>query len=284
MQRFCNQKPLRLICLLLGCKSNSPLAKVSKPETSTLVDLRDLRLDTALALVEPGEGEMPAISQESPTRYLQDVIDGLCSLSLRDPLTGLANRRQFRAAVDREIDRVARSGESALLLMLDIDRFKNVNDSSGHVAGDHVLQAVARILTACVRPMDVLARYGGEEFAIVLPGCQSAAFGQVVAERIREAIEAEPVQVTSQLALPITVSIGGAFAMPWIRSTAALWIDRADHELYRAKSLGRNKVCVEEQPDSTVSADEKSLLFGLGNADIEMEAPASPDDASASAV
>lgn len=284
MQRFCNQKPLGLICLLVGCRSNSPPAKVSKPETSTLVDLRDLRLDTALALVEPGEGDMPAISQESPTRYLQDVIDGLCSLSLRDPLTGLANRRQFRAAVDREIDRVARSGESALLLMLDIDRFKNVNDSHGHVAGDHVLQAVARILTACVRPMDVLARYGGEEFAIVLPGCQSAAFGQVVAERIREAIEAEPVQVTSQLALSITVSIGGAFAMPWIRSTAALWIDRADHELYRAKSLGRNKVCVEEQPDSTVSADEKSLLFGLGAADIEMEAPASPDDASASAV
>ncbi|MCZ2495964.1 diguanylate cyclase [Xylophilus sp. Kf1] len=227
---------------------------------------------------------MPTVSQDSATQYLQDVIDGLCSLSLRDPLTGLANRRQFRAAVDREMDRVARSGESALLLMLDIDRFKNVNDSYGHIAGDHVLQAVARILTACVRPMDVLARYGGEEFAIVLPGCQSAAFGQVVAERIREAIEAEPVQVTAQLSLPITVSIGGAFAMPWIRSTAALWIDRADHELYRAKSLGRNKVCVEEQPDSTVSADEKSLLFGLGNADIEMEAPASPDDASASAV
>ena len=255
-----------------------------KLESSTLVDLRDLRLDAALALVEPGEGDMQAPSQDSPTRYLQDVIDGLCSLSLRDPLTGLANRRQFRAAVDREIDRVARSGESALLLMLDIDRFKNVNDSYGHVAGDQVLQAVARTLTACVRPMDVLARYGGEEFAIVLPGCQSAAFGQVVAERIREAIEAEPIEISPGIELPITVSIGGAFAMPWIRSTAALWIDRADHELYRAKSLGRNRVCVEDQPDSTVSAEEKSLLFGLGPVDIEIEAPASPDDASASAV
>ncbi|QHJ01690.1 diguanylate cyclase [Xylophilus rhododendri] len=246
--------------------------------------MRDLRLETALALVEPGEGDITTISTESPARYLQDIIDGLCSLSLRDPLTGLANRRQFRAAVDREIDRVARSGESALLLMLDIDRFKAVNDSYGHLVGDHVLQTVARTLTACVRPMDVLARYGGEEFAIVLPGCQSAAFGQVVAERIREAIEAEPIQIASGVELSITVSIGGAFAMPWIRSTAALWIERADHELYRAKSLGRNRVCVEDQADSTVTAEEKSLLFGLGPADTEMEAPASPDDASASAV
>ncbi len=253
------------------------------PESSTLVDLRDLRLDAALALVEPADGE-PVVAATSPASYLQGVIDGLCSLSLRDPLTGLANRRQFRSAVDREIDRVARSGESALLLMLDIDHFKQVNDTHGHVAGDQVLQAIARILTDCVRPMDVLARYGGEEFAVVLPGCQSAAFGNVVAERIREAIETNPIRVTPVLELPVTVSIGGAFAMPWIRSTAALWIDRADHELYRAKSLGRNRVCVEDQPDSTVSAEEKSLLYGLGPADIELQSPASPDDASASAV
>ena len=127
----------------------------------------------------------------SPTHYLQSVLDSLCELSLRDPLTGLANRRHFYAALEREVDRVARSGEAALLMKLDIDYFKLVKDTYGHVAGDRVLQVVARTLAACVRPMDTLARYGGEEFAIVLPACH-AEFGRAVAERIRRALEATP--------------------------------------------------------------------------------------------
>ena len=149
-----------------------------------LVDLRDLRLDTAHALVAQvtGSGAAPSLDRSHPRQYLQGVIDGLCELSLKDPLTGLANRRHFRAVLEREIDRVTRSGEAALLLMLDIDHFKKVNDTHGHLAGDMVLQSVARTLAACVRPMDTLARYGGEEFAVVLPACQSA-FGTVVAER-----------------------------------------------------------------------------------------------------
>ena len=163
--------------------------------------------------------------------------------------------------LEREIDRVARSGEAALLLMLDIDHFKQVNDTYGHPAGDQVLQAVARALAACVRPMDTLARYGGEEFAVVLPCCQSA-FGHAVAERIRKTVESTPIRVAPTVELHVTVSIGGAFAMEWIRSTALLWTDRADHQLYLAKTEGRNRVCMERQPESTVSAEEKNLLFG----------------------
>lgn len=235
---------------------------VSDSAASHLVDLRDLRLDTAQALItQSGATLVPSLQREEPARYLQGVIDGLCELSLKDPLTGLANRRHFRAVLEREIDRVTRSGEAALLLMLDIDHFKKVNDTYGHLAGDVVLQSVARTLGACVRPMDTLARYGGEEFAVVLPACQ-AGFGRMVAERIRRAVANTPVQVSPSIELHVTVSIGGAFAMQWIRSTTLLWTDRADQQLYEAKAAGRNRISIEEQPDSTVTAEEKSLLFG----------------------
>ena len=241
---------------------NSPDSTyVSDSAASHLVDLRDLRLDTAHALVAQAVGSETALRRELPSRYLQGLIDGLCELSLKDPLTGLANRRHFRAVLEREIDRVTRSGEAALLLMIDIDHFKKVNDAHGHLAGDIVLQSVARTLGACVRPMDTLARYGGEEFAVVLPTCQ-AGFGSVVAERIRRAVANTPIKVSGSVELNVTVSIGGAYAMQWIRSTTLLWTDRADQMLYQAKATGRNRICIEEQPDSTVSAEEKSLLFG----------------------
>lgn len=224
------------------------------------VDLRRLRLDTAQALLGTPMSAQEDLRQHDPEQYLQGIIDGLCELSLRDPLTGLANRRQFTSVLERETDRVARSGETGLLLMLDIDHFKSVNDTHGHPAGDAVLVAIAKTLTRCVRPMDTIARYGGEEFAVVLPTCQ-AAFGFVVAERIRKTIENTPIAISSTTNLSITVSVGGAFALQWIRSTPLLWMDRADHELYRAKTQGRNRVCIEQQPDSTVTAEEKSLLF-----------------------
>lgn len=223
------------------------------------VDLRDLRLETACALAGQAGSAIPPPGM-APAPFLQGLIDRLCDLSLKDPLTGLANRRHFQAVLDAEIDRVARSGEAALLLMLDIDRFKQVNDTHGHVAGDRVLQSVARTLAQCVRPMDTLARYGGEEFAIIMPACQ-AAFGKAVAERIRRAVAEAPVQIAPGTWLEVSISIGGAYAMQWIRSSPVLWTDRADHQLYLAKAAGRNRVCIEPQPDSTVSAEEKGMLF-----------------------
>ena len=234
---------------------------VTNTASHASVSLRDLRLATAHALVAQSLGSEVSLQSQTPLLYLQNLIDGLCELSLKDPLTGLANRRHVHAVLEREIDRVARSGEAALLLMLDIDHVKQVNDRHGHLAGDIVLQSVARTLESCVRPMDTVARYGGEEFAIVLPACQFG-FGRVIAERVRRAIEATPVRISPSLTLNVTVSIGGAFALQWIRSTTALWADRADAELYKAKLGGRNCISIEEQPDSTVTAEEKSLLFG----------------------
>jgi len=220
-----------------------------------------LQLDDARALLVHGLNVSLPAAEVSATEHLQAIIDGLCELSLKDPLTGLANRRHFRAVLDRAIDVVARSGEPALMLMLDIDHFKHVNDTYGHNAGDQVLQAIAKALMGCVRPMDTVARLGGEEFAIMLPSCH-AAYGSIVAERIRKTIESMDIPIASGQTIQVTISIGGAFAPEWVRSTADLWSERVDMQLYRAKTEGRNRVCLDHQQEVFVSAEEKNLLFG----------------------
>jgi len=205
--------------------------------------------------------ELPDRHAVAPVVWMQAVIDALCELSSRDPLTGIANRRQFEAALAREIDRVARAGEPALVLMIDIDHFKQVNDSHGHAAGDLVLQGVAHALQDCIRPMDTVARVGGEEFAMILPNCPPS-FGLAVAERVRAHVHGRAVLIAPGQQLQVTVSIGGAFAPQWVRSSAPLWMARADQQLYRAKAEGRNRACLEQPTVSLVSAEEKGLLFG----------------------
>lgn len=222
----------------------------------------ELRLVEALQLLEQAGVSLSPDLVVNSTPWLQAVLDGLCALSSRDALTGLANRRQFDLAVDREIDRVARAGEPALLLVVDIDHFKAVNDNHGHGAGDMVIASVAHALSECVRPMDTLARVGGEEFAFILPNCPPA-FGHKVAERIRRRVAAQPFDIGLNRQLPVTVSIGGAFAPQWVRSSAKLWAERADQQLYRAKRDGRNRACLEHAPQSVVSAEEKGMLFAL---------------------
>lgn len=221
-----------------------------------------LKLGAALQLLEHAGQPLPDLADVGSAAWLQAVIDALCDLSSRDPLTDLANRRQFELALAREVDRVARAGEPALVLIVDIDRFKLVNDTYGHSAGDLVIQSVAKSLMECVRPMDTVARFGGEEFAIILPNCPPA-FGQTVAERIRRKVELHPVTIALNQTLNITISLGGAFAPQWVRSSATLWIERADQQLYRAKTEGRNRTCLEMPPVSLVSAEEKGLLFGI---------------------
>ncbi len=218
-----------------------------------------LQLEQALQLLAQA-GCQPPPGDPGSAAWMQELIDALVDLSSRDALTGLANRRAFELALAREVDRVARSGEPALLLMLDIDHFKNVNDTWGHAAGDQVLKAVATALLDSVRPMDLEARVGGEEFAIILPNCGTA-FGEAVAERVRRRIERMPVAIGLNQQITVSVSIGGAFAPQWVRSTPALWQERADQQLYRAKAQGRNLVRLEPTAVSVVSNEEKRLLF-----------------------
>jgi diguanylate cyclase (GGDEF)-like protein len=228
-------------------------AHAALSEVKAALDLR-----AALQLVAQSGRELP--DTRDAAAWLQALVDALCELSSRDPLTGLANRRQFELALVRELGRVARSGDPSLLLTLDIDHFKRVNDTHGHAAGDAVLKAVAARLLECVRPMDTVARVGGEEFAIVLPHC-SPSFGPAVAERIRRRVESQRVALPDGSEITVTVSLGGAFAPPWVHSSPALWLERADQQLYRAKAEGRNGACFEPVAQAEVSAEERGMLF-----------------------
>ena len=250
-----------------GAGGRDPLLDCSRPDSAILDPApipplppsTPLQLERALQLLGLS-GQQPPAGEPGSAPWLQQLIDALVDLSSRDALTGLANRRAFELALAREIDRVARSGEPALLLELDIDHFKRVNDTWGHNAGDQVLKAVASALIDSVRPMDLVARVGGEEFAIILPNCASA-FGETVAERVRRRVERMPVQVAPGQQITVTASIGGAFAPQWVRSTPALWVERADQQLYRAKAQGRNLVRLEPTAMSVVSNEERRALF-----------------------
>jgi len=220
-----------------------------------------LSLHGALQLLQQSGHVLPERKGANDVVWLQALIDGLCDLSSRDPLTALANRRHFELTLASEVDRVARAGEPALVLMIDIDHFKRVNDQHGHPSGDLVLKAVAHALFQCIRPMDTVARFGGEEFAMILPNC-APSFAQAVAERIRAQVGAAKVMLPGGEVVSVTVSIGGAFAPQWVRSSALLWVERADQQLYLAKSQGRNRACLELPTLSIVTAEEKGLLFG----------------------
>ena len=165
------------------------------------------------------------------------------ALATTDPLTRVLNRRALIDRLNAEVDRARRYDSGLTMLLLDVDFFKTINDTAGHLAGDSVLRQLGALLEDAVRKVDVVARYGGEEFVAILPET-SAEGGVAFAERLRERIEAQDFIVNTERTVHLTVSIGIAtFPSARVETTEDLFA-RADEALYRAKSSGRNQVCI----------------------------------------
>lgn len=166
----------------------------------------------------------------------------LKDLAIHDTLTGLKNRRAFDTRLHEELQRAERYGRSLSLLMMDIDHFKQVNDSFGHQAGDSVLRTIATKITEIIRPADHAYRYGGEEFAIIAPETTIEG-AHSLAERIRSVIENTSFPIPCNEDISITISIGIS-AFPNDTDTQESLIRWADTALYEAKGSGRNRVCI----------------------------------------
>jgi diguanylate cyclase (GGDEF)-like protein len=161
-------------------------------------------------------------------------------LSMRDPLTGLYNRRYLEETMGRELPRARRMGESVGVIVLDIDHFKLLNDTYGHDAGDLVLERTGELLRAATRNSDIACRFGGEEFAVILPGA-TLLVARNRAEAIRASLEAMRIDFGGKLIGPLTVSAGVA-SMPPHGQDWTYVLQQADRALYTAKQAGRNKV------------------------------------------
>jgi two-component system cell cycle response regulator len=164
------------------------------------------------------------------------------ALATTDPLTRVLNRRALLDRLTAEVDRARRFNSSLTLLLLDVDHFKMINDTAGHLAGDSVLRQLGALLEEAVRKVDVVARDGGEEFVAILPETSSEG-GVTFAERLRERVASQSFDVGIDKPVHLTVSIGVAtFPSPRVATTEDFFA-RADEALYRAKSGGRNQVC-----------------------------------------
>jgi two-component system cell cycle response regulator len=160
-----------------------------------------------------------------------------------DSLTGVWNRGEILETLRRELERAARFKSATGLLMLDIDHFKNINDTYGHLTGDAVLKEVVQRIIKAVRVYDSVGRFGGEEFVIVLPGCSREQIDQS-AERVRAAVDNGPI-LTDGSKISVTVSIGAAVTALGSTSDAEL-LAAADGALYRAKEIGRNRTVLSD--------------------------------------
>jgi diguanylate cyclase (GGDEF)-like protein len=169
----------------------------------------------------------------------------------RDALTGLWNRAAILDLLDRELARGRRESRSVSVILGDVDHFKRINDTLGHLAGDRVLRQVARRLSEALRPYDTVGRYGGEEFLVVLPGCD-APDATGLAERLRRHVAAEPVDGEGG-PVAVTLSLGIAVWDGTATADATELLQTADEALYRAKETGRNRVVLGTAPAAAAS-------------------------------
>lgn len=177
--------------------------------------------------------------------------DEIYRLTTTDGLTQIYNKRYFIKEMEREMSRSLRYQRMLSLVMCDIDHFKGINDTYGHLAGDHVLRQVAKRITTHIRRDDIFARYGGEEFAMLLPEIDRV-HGAKLAEKLRRLVEAEPF-VFDNIPIAVTLSMGVADLGEYLEAVQSApdpeeinpfaFIKLADDRLYEAKRTGRNRIC-----------------------------------------
>jgi len=177
----------------------------------------------------------PAVVTVDNARLFSEVK----RLATTDGLTGISNRRHFLLLGETLFETARRYGQPLSALMLDVDRFKQVNDQHGHAVGDEVLRAVSKRTGQCLRASDLLGRYGGEEFALLLPMTQALAAHSMLAERIRRAVAQEPIP-TAAGKLSVTVGIGVASLTPCMPDMEHLLME-ADTRMHEAKAAGRDR-------------------------------------------
>jgi two-component system cell cycle response regulator len=173
---------------------------------------------------------------DAEAKYHEEIY----RMTIVDGLTQIHNKRYLQEALEREVMRARRHGRDLAILMFDIDRFKRINDHFGHLAGDHVLRDLARVIQARVRRDEVFARYGGEEFSLILPET-SLEGAAALAETLREKVEKHSFIFQGEH-IPVTISMGCAVLRE--NDTGTDLIKAADAKLYEAKNSGRNRVCV----------------------------------------
>lgn len=238
--------PQRSINIQLGdIRSHSANYKITSAEH----DLGELRLsrgkrfaETELAMLEMFIGAL-----FFPLRNALQYLDALES-SMRDPLTGIGNRSALDQTLRRELQLAKRHDSNLSLLVVDIDHFKEINDTLGHQAGDRLLQILVKSMQATLRETDQIFRYGGEEFTIVLPNTNSAA-AKLAAERIRIGIARTPLVENHENHF-VTVSVG--ISSLAVDDTQELLFKRADSALYEAKNGGRNQVVLKSGSTATI--------------------------------
>ncbi len=177
-------------------------------------------------------------------KELEKVNADLAVLSQTDGLTKLFNRNHWQHCIEAEFKRYTRSQHSSSLVMLDIDHFKTVNDSYGHLVGDDVIRHLAKVIHEQVRETDICGRYGGEEFVILLADTHLND-AKVFAERLRKTVE-DSVVIYNDIEIKYTISLGIAEVAPSYTSVSQ-WLENVDNALYQSKESGRNRVTIHQQ-------------------------------------